>query len=146
MPVSARVAHHWISDINANSCNEFRMTLHLGLLRGEVLVVPNWYFIFAILKGLLLIRHGMHTGSLCPVLDWLSTGSNHCNKFRLFISLPQTKWYVHGVMASCVKRVGNRIFWYLISSEGDYTKERADNNCKMFGVWLAGHCHCVTTV
>lgn len=47
MPVSARVAHHWISDINANSCNEFRMTLHLGLLRGEVLVVPNWYFCYS---------------------------------------------------------------------------------------------------
>lgn len=36
----------WISAINANSCSEFRMTLNLGFMEREVLVIPNWCLIF----------------------------------------------------------------------------------------------------
>lgn len=38
----------WISAINANSCNEFRMILNLDFMERDVLVIPNGHLIFVI--------------------------------------------------------------------------------------------------
>lgn len=90
-------------------------------------------------------KNGMHAGSLCLVLDWLSTGSNYCNTDFFLFPFPKQNGTCEGQWHP-VWGVGREVSYTYISQREVKLGDGLTINAKVFGVWLATHCLCINTV